>query len=120
MVIDMVEYIYGDFSFEQVMDYCRAMHSEVHKLLLYKDDNIAEKQFDSDERFLNYFSNMLYRFGGLNELLGEPHYMVALMSTLRAAYDECKNANFRFYVFRRLILDAHGYIKSMEGCLCPD
>lgn len=116
----MLEYIYGYFSDNQLISHVKAMHSEVHKLLLYKDENIAETIFKSDEHFMNYFSNLLYRFGGLNELLGEPDYMVALMSTLQAAYDLCEKENFNYDVFRRLILDAHGYIKSMEGYLCQD
>jgi hypothetical protein len=39
--------------------------------------------------------------------------MVALLATLQAAYDMVNSKNFDFVEYRRLILDAHGYIKSM-------
>ena len=108
-----MNYLYGEFSDTQIADAVRAMHNDVHKLLLYKDKRIEEKIFKSDEDFLIYFNNLLFRFGGLNELLGEPDYMVSLMSTLQAAYDEVQSEKFNYRVFRRAILDSHGYIKSM-------
>lgn len=108
-----MEYIYGEFSDAQVNDLIETMHSEIHKLLLYKDPKVNEFIFESDAAFTSYFINLLYRFGGLNKILGEPIYMVAFMSTLRAAYDECQSAEYDYQVFRRLILDAHGYIKQM-------
>ena len=87
--------------------------NDIHKLLLYKDNKIEEKIFDSDEDYIKFFTNTLFRFGGLNELLGEPTQMVSLMSTLQAAYDEVQSSTFRYKTFRRAILDCHGYIKSM-------
>ena len=57
----------------------------------------------------------LKRYGGLNELLGEPEEMVNLMSTLQAAYDESRKLDFDFTEFRRLIFDAHGYLTQAFG-----
>jgi hypothetical protein len=108
-----MKYIYGEFSDNQIKANATLMHSEIHKLLLYKDNKIIEPIFDSENDFNIYFSNLLYRFGGLNKLLGEPDGMVSLMSTLRAAYDEAQSENFKYWTFRKLILDAHGYIKEM-------
>ena len=109
----MMEYIYGEFTDEQINEAVKQMHSDIHRLLLYKDNNIEEKIFDSDEDYIKYFTNLLFRFGGLNELLGEPQQMVSLMSTLQAAYDEVQSPTFRYKIFRRAILDCHGYIKAM-------
>lgn len=108
-----MKYLYGEFSDKQIELNAALMHSEIHRLLLHKDPKVTEEIFASNEDFVNYFSNLLIRYGGLNELLGEPNNMIALMSTLQAAYDESQSADFRFKVFRRLILDAHGYIKHM-------
>ena len=60
-----------------------------------------------------YFKNLLFRFAGMNELFGEPPQLVAFMSTLQAAYDEISSDHFRYSVFRRAILDCHGYLESM-------
>lgn len=108
-----MNYVYGNFSNEQMQANEQLMHSEIHKLLLYKDKNVTQKIFDSEEDFQNYFNNLLYRFGGLNELLFCPVQMVALMATLRAAYDMVNDDSYDYCQYRRLILDAHAYLKSM-------
>lgn len=108
-----MKYIYGTFTDDQIIINAKFMHNEIHKLLLYKDKNFKEKIFDSDDDFYNFYTNLLYRFGGLNKLLNEPDYMVSLMSTLQAALDNVKGESYDYKTFRRLILDAHGYIKLM-------
>lgn len=108
-----MQYIYGQFTENQIKDAVRTMHNDIHKLLLYKDKKIEDVLFLSDDEYLNYFNNLLFRFGGLNELFGEPPQLVAFMSTLQAAYDEVLSNHFRWNVFRRAILDCHGYLKSM-------
>lgn len=116
-----MEYMYGNFTSEQIKKVSKSMHDDIHRLLLYKDKNVSDEIFKTDEDFIIYFSNLLYRFGGLNELLGEPPKMVNLMATLQAAYDSVINESFSYGSFRRAILDAHGYIKEMfetEADLC--
>ena len=108
-----MQYLYGEFTDEQINKTVVSMHSDIHKLLLYKDRNITEQIFNSEEDFVNYFTNLLFRFGGLNELLSEPKEMVDFMSTLQSAFDEVTSDNFQDKVFRRAILDCHGYIKAM-------
>lgn len=108
-----MNYLYGTFSDSQIEDNAKLMHGEIHKLLLQKDPQIVKKIFQSDDEFLSYFRNLLYRFGGLNELLHEPPQMVSLMATLQAAYSETQTNAFHWETYRRLILDAHAYIKDM-------
>lgn len=108
-----MKHLYGEFSNKQITVNAKIMHNEVHKLLLYKDKMVEENIFDSEDDFINYFTNLLFRFGGLNKLLGEPVSMVSLMSTLQAAFDEARSNSYNYSNFRRLILDAHGYIKLM-------
>ena len=110
-----MQYIYGEFTDKQISQAVRVMHNDVHKLLLYKDRDVEKTIFETEDDFITFFRNLLFRFGGLNELLGEPDYMVALMSTLQAAYDEVFRKHFRYGVFRRAILDCHGYIELIES-----
>ncbi len=112
-MVNNMDYIYGNFTNNQILTNAQIMHNDIHKLLLYKDKQFNGVIFNSDEEFNKYFINLLYRFGGLNTLLGEPKHMVLLMSTLQAAYDEVNNESYNYTVFRRLILDAHGYVKLM-------
>ena len=105
--------LYGKFSKEQLLMNSKIMHSEVHKLLLFKDKYVTQTIFDNEEDFLSYFSSLLRRFGGLNELLFCPVEMVALLATLQAAYDMVNSNDFNYCEYRKLIFDAHNYIKKM-------
>ena len=106
-------HLYGYFTDSQITTNAKIMHSEVHKLLLFKDKNVNQVIFDNEEDYLCYFKNLLYRLGGLNELLYCPVQLVALLATLQSVYDMVNSDKFDFCEYRRLILDAHGYIKSM-------
>lgn len=108
-----MKYLYGDFSDNQIKVNASSMHNDIHKLLLFKDADIDNIIFDSEEDFQNYFTKLLHRFGGYNTLLGEPVLMVKLMSVLQAALNESRREDYNFNIFRKLILDAHGYIKAM-------
>lgn len=110
-----MNYLYGVFSDEQISQNAKYMHRDIHKLLMYKDKEIVQKVFESDDDFKLYFFNLLTRFGGLNDLLGAPYEMVMLMSTLQVAFKEVQKESFDYKFFRKLILDAHGYLTSMFG-----
>ena len=106
-------HLYGTFTDKQMKSNAEIMHSEVHKLLLFKDKNVNQIIFNNESDYLSYFSNLLSRYSGLNELLSCPVEMVSLLSTLQSAYDMVTSDKYNFCEYRRLILDAHGYIKSI-------
>lgn len=111
-----MEYIYGSFTKRQIKEAAHAMHNDVHKLLLYKDNRIEEKIFENDEVFLIFFQNVMFKFSGTKTLFNNNGIMVTLMATLQAAYDEVTSDEFDYMTFRRAILDSHNYIKQMfEG-----
>lgn len=111
-----MKYIYGSFTKRQIKEAAHAMHNDVHKLLLYKDNRIEEKIFENDEAFLIFFQNVMFKFSGTKTLFNNNGIMVTLMATLQAAYDEVTSDHFNYVTFRRAILDSHGYIKLMfEG-----
>lgn len=108
-----MDYLYGEFSKEQIRDIEKLMHDTIHRLLLYKDKFVEDKIFNSDEEFKRYFENVLFKFGGLNKLLGYPNNMVILLATLQAAYEISDSDNYTFKIFRKAILDSHGYIQKI-------
>ena len=111
-----MKYIYGDFTDKQISEAVHAMHSDIHKLLLYKDKRIEETIFEDDEAFLIFFENVMFKLGGTKTLFNDNGIMVTLMSELQAAFDNAKSDHFDYTAFRRTILDSHGYIKQMfEG-----
>lgn len=112
----MRPYLYGKFTDKQITEATRAMHNDIHKLLLYKDKRIEETIFEDDEAFLIFFQNVMFKFGGTKTLFNNNGIMVTLMSTLQGAYDNVTSDEFNYTTFRRAILDSHEYIKLMfEG-----
>lgn len=111
-----MRYLYGHFSHKQLDKAVRAMHRDIHKLLIYKDNSIEAKNFESDVAFLTFFKKVMYRFGGTKTLFNNNEIMVSLMSTLQAAMDEIESDNYDWETYRRAILDAHEYVRLMfEG-----
>lgn len=111
-----MQYIYSNFTDKQITEAVHAMHSDIHKLLLYKDKSIEEKIFEDDEAFLVFFENVMFKLGGTKTLFNDNGIMVTLMATLQGAMDNFKSDHFSYRKFRRAILDSHKYIKQMfEG-----
>lgn len=108
-----MDYLYGEFSKEQIKSVEKIMHNTVHRLLLYKDKFVEDKIFNSDKEFKRYFEDTLFKFGGLNKLLGYPEDMVMLLSTLQAAYEISDSDEYTYGIFRKAILDSHGYIQKI-------
>ena len=108
-----MDYLYGTFSDNQIQELAKQMHNDVHKLLLYMDPAVENKTFGSNEEFKRFFRNTLLRFGGLNTLLCEPGRMPYFMGALQAAFDELDRTPFSFPRYRKLILDAHGYLTEI-------
>ena len=105
-MVHNMDYLYGTFSDEQIKNAACLMHKNIHRLLLYKDKLVTDRIFNSDE-------DILFKFGGLNTLLGYPNDMLLLISTLQAAYDLIDSPKYSYRIFRKAILDSHGYIKAM-------
>ena len=108
-----MQYIYGSFTDKQITEAVRAMHNDIHKLLLYKDKRVEETIFEDDDAFLVFFENVMYKLGGTKTLFNDNGVMVTLMSELQAALDNAKSDHFNYTTFRTAILDSHGYIKAM-------
>ena len=98
-----MQYIYGSFTDKQINEAVRAMHNDIHKLLLYKDNTIEEKIFEDDEAFLVFFENVMFKLGGTKTLFNDNGLMVTLMATLQGAMDNFKSDHFSYKKFRRAI-----------------
>ena len=75
-----MKYIYGYFTNKQIKEAANAMHNDIHKLLLYKDNTIEETIFENDEAFLVYFDHLLENFGGVHTLFNNNEIMVNITS----------------------------------------
>lgn len=99
-------YKYGNYPNYQIHDYKKKIHSLVHWLLIYKEenDNILEK----------YFDTVQYKLNGFNELMQYPTQIVEIMNLIESArleFEKKEQCNHELY--RRTILDIHGLIDKL-------
>lgn len=106
-----MEYLYGNFSSNQMEQTKKQMHSMIHWLLIYKEQNYDPNKLD------RYFNTVLLRLSGFNELLKCPESLVELISNLQAARTLLKSQSFSFSDYRKLILDSHTLIDRCFGGL---
>ena len=105
--------LYGHFDDEQIERYKVKLHKELFWLLIYKDPKTREEYVNVD--FEKYFTGLMRRLDGLNELLFYPTEMVSIMSLLEAALIESRKEDFNYKTYRKLVLDAHGLVDKIGG-----
>lgn len=115
-----MEHKYGNFPTKQFEDYKVKLHRDLFYLLLYKDPETSEKFSGVD--FDKYFVGLMHKIDGLNELLLCPKEIVEMMALLEAAYKMTQRENFKYYLYRKLILDAHNLVDKIcdAGGDCDD
>lgn len=97
---------YGEFTDNQFMDYGKRLHSMIHWLLVYSDNN-------EHERLDSYFEKVQYKLDGLNSVLNNPPEMVDLVTLIEAARVIHSVKEFNKAQYRKMILDAHEVVDRM-------
>ena len=98
--------LYGEITEEQMAAQKRSLHSAIHWLLIYKEEDYPQLN--------TYFTALLYRINGLNKLLREPPEIVELLSVLQSARDELDKQDFNFHWYRKCVLDAHSLVDKIK------
>ena len=107
----MIEYAYGDFSANQIIQTKKRMRNQIFFLLLVVDPaTAADYDIDINEAFIN----VLTTWGSLNELLNYPDEFCEVMALLNAAYLEWKSPTFSWSHYRKLILDAGNSVRKIK------
>lgn len=99
---------YGYFSEKQMLDYKERLHSSIHWLLRYKEQNY--------DHLNEYFDSLLLQISGLNALLEYPSEFVTLFSLLQGARLELNKEPFNLHAYRKAILDAHTVVDKISWC----
>lgn len=103
-----MKYKYGEYPKEQFHDYKKRLHSLVHWLLIY-----AEEDTDILD---DYFEKVQYKLNGLNELISYPTQLVEIMNLIESAKIEYNKGNYNHDIYRKTILDIHELIDRIpEG-----
>ena len=101
----MVESIYCELSSYQLLEQKKELHTLIHWLLIYKEqDNI---------RLDAYFEKLMYYISSLNKILFEPPEILKLLVTLQSAWDISKSVNCDFQMYKTFIFDAHSLVDKL-------
>lgn len=104
--------IYGHFDDNQIEEYKVKLHRELFWLLLYKDPKLEYKY--NNINYDKFFTFLMKRLDGLNEILDYPVELVQIMSSLQAAFNEAHKDEFNYKMYRKLILDAHSLVDKIN------
>lgn len=96
-----MRYKYGELRQQQIKEQKKVLINAIFKLLPYKEQNY--------EHLDRYFTALLFRIDGLNELFFEQAEIITLMSILEAAR---KEEDFELY--RKAIFDACDIVKKIR------
>ena len=107
-----MKYLYGELQEKQLIYQKESLHRAIHWLLLYKDPK-TKNEYPS-VNFDLYFTKLMKRIDGLNELLFYPDEIVTLLSLLEAAFIETQKNNYNYNSYRTLILDAHSMVDKIK------
>lgn len=103
---------YGNFPDKQFNEYKVKLHRDLFWLLLYKDPETSGDFANVD--FNKYFTGLMRKIDGLNELLFYPSEIIEIMIHLEAAYKLTRCDDFDYSTYRKLILDAHSIVDRIH------
>ena len=107
-----MKHLYGEFTQNQISQTKKSLRGSIFFLLLCVDKNTASEYKDVDVN--KCFNGLLYKIGGLNDLLMNQPELVMVLSLLQAAKKEFNNSNFNFHTYRKLILDAGAEVDKLK------
>lgn len=97
---------YGDFEITQIVEHKQVLHDNILALLYMKEENSPTLD--------NYFSSLLWRLSGYNEIFGNQAIMIDIMSNLEEARIEASHDNCDFKKYRKLVLDSFNMIDKLK------
>lgn len=99
---------YGEYTDEQFNTYKSKLHSMIHWLLIYKEENKTDV-------LRGYFDTVQRKLQGLNTLLNNPVEIVELSVAVECAKNEFdKGDSCDYTVYRKFIFNAHSLIDKIE------
>ena len=97
---------YGNIDDLMIKDYKRKLHSKIHWLLIYKENNECEC-------FEDYFISLMKYINALCEIFNKNSVIIDLMATLQIAYNESQSDNYNYKTYRKYVLDAHNIVDKL-------
>lgn len=107
-----MKHLYGEFTQNQIAQTKKSLRGSIFFLLLCVDKKTAHEYEDVDVN--KSFQGLLFRIGGLNQLLMNQPELATVLSLLQSAMTEYNKPEFNFHVYRKLILDAGAEVDKLK------
>jgi hypothetical protein len=107
-----MQHRYGEFTDEQISQTKIKIRKSIFFILLCCDPTTNERYADVDVN--KAFLDLLYKLGGMNDILFYPAELVTVISLLQRALHEYNSPTFDFDVCRKLLLDAGSEIMKVK------
>ena len=99
--------LYGKISAEQLEDFKKKLHSKIHWLLIYKESDDFNVDFDS------YYIELMKYIGSAGEVLRQDATALEILSMLTMAYGESTKDEFNHNRYRHYVLEAHNLVDRL-------
>lgn len=97
---------YGNFPNTQIHKHKDTLHSDVFRLLWMKEENY--------DKLDQYFSSILWKLNGYNEVFNNQTEMIDIISILEEARIEAEKENYDHKKYRKAILDCMSLIDRLQ------
>ena len=100
--------LYGEINNVQLDDFKKLLHSKIHWLLIYKESD------DFDVNFDEYFTELMKYIGAFSTIFNHSSTILEILTVLQMAYDESVSDNFNHKRYRHYVLGAHNLVDKLE------
>ena len=99
--------LYGKITEQQLSEFKKRLHSKIHWLLVYKEEDSFDVDYDT------YFTELMEYIGQAGEVLRQDSIALEILTTLRMAYEETVKDTFSHYKYRHYVLEAHNLVDRL-------
>lgn len=99
--------LYGKITEQQLSEFKKRLHSKIHWLLVYKEEDSFDVDYDT------YFTELMEYIGQAGEVLRQDSITLEILTTLRMAYEETVKDTFSHYKYRHYVLEAHNLVDRL-------
>ena len=99
--------VYGKITEQQLSEFKKRLHSKIHWLLVYKEEDSFNVDYDT------YFTELMEYIGQAGEVLRQDSIALEILTTLRMAYEETVKDTFSHYRYRHYVLEAHNLVDRL-------
>ena len=103
----MMDGTYGKITQNQLDDFKKKLHNKIHWLLIYKESDDFNIDFDA------YYMELMRQIGKAGDVLKQDAVTLEILTTLSLAYDETTRDEFDHKRYRKYVLEAHNLIDRL-------